>query len=196
MTTAVHIRATLPQRYPLLLVDRVLLQQPGHIETIKAVTSTEPCYADVPDDADHADYRYPVSLLIESFGQSAALLWLSEHRTSHAEGVAAEADATEQTLLFVGARDYEVHGYAYPGDVVRHVVRLERVVADTAFASGESWVGDRKIATVGSLMAARRPTGALHPPGQPPESVTEPRTQADAGRVHFIPTQEDGHGRA
>lgn len=148
-----QIRAVLPQRHPLLLVDRVLSRGDDRIETIKAVTATEPCYARLGDDATVEDYAYPASLLIESFGQSAALLWLDG-------GIADAGDV----LLFVGARDYTVEGHAYPGDTVRHVVQLERVVADTAFATGESWVGDRRIAVVGSLMAARRPADTLSMP--------------------------------
>ena len=144
---AAQIRAALPQRHPLLLVDRVLTREPGRrIETLKAITATEPCYAHLPDGAAIDDYAYPVSLLIESFGQSAALLWLDDSR----------GDTGDRVLLFVGARGYTVEGRAFPGDVVRHVVHLEKVIAETAFATGESWVGERRIATVGTLLAARR----------------------------------------
>jgi len=117
------IRAALPQRYPLLLVDRVLDLRPGvRIETVKLVSATDPCYAGVPEQpGGPAAYRYPASLLIESFGQSAALLWL------HGTGTGAGTD--DAVLLFVAAREYEVHGHAYPGDTVRHVVELERVNA-------------------------------------------------------------------
>lgn len=147
-----QVQAALPQRYPLLLVDRVVRMDPGRsIETIKAVTVSDPCYSGVPAGAPLDAYAYPVSLLIESFGQSAALLWLGED--------AGRADGS--VLLFVGARDYEVDGQAFPGDVVRHVVRLERVVAETAFAAGESWVGSSRIARVGSLMATRRSREAI-----------------------------------
>jgi 3-hydroxyacyl-[acyl-carrier-protein] dehydratase len=163
---------------------------PGRIETVKAVTATEPCYAHLADGADHADYAYPVSLLIESFGQSAALLWLS----APGGGADGPGDGPGQTLLFVGARDYEVHGHAFPGDVVRHVVRLERVVAGTAFATGESRVGDRRIATVGTVMAARRPTGALDRPSRPQLSGSSANPGGRAGRDHPLPEQENRHG--
>lgn len=144
------IRAVLPQRHPLLLVDRVLDLRPGSsIRTIKAVTGTEPCYADLPDG--HGCYAYPHSLLIESFGQSAALLWLDNQEL---------ADDPERVLMFVGARNYRFEGSAHPGDVVRHEVQLDSVLVDTAIASGETWVGERRIATVTSLIAARRPLGS------------------------------------
>jgi 3-hydroxyacyl-[acyl-carrier-protein] dehydratase len=148
-----RIRALLPQRYPLLLVDQVLELQPGSfIRTIKAVTATEPCFAHVCDGGRH---EYPRSLIIESLGQSAALLWLADNPVSPAD---------DRVLMFAGARDFCFEGPAYPGDVLRHDVRLDGVVADTAFASGETWAGRRRIATVSAIIATRRPvqpSGAL-----------------------------------
>ena len=157
------IRTILPQRWPLLLVDQVLELVPGmSIRTVKAITGTEPCYANLPDGADPSCYDYPQSLMIESFGQSAALLWLAGRPPTPHDG---------HVLMFVGARNYRFEGVARPGDVLRHEVRLESVVADTAFASGETWVGDRRIATIGSLIATRRPVResdpALAADGQP-----------------------------
>jgi 3-hydroxymyristoyl/3-hydroxydecanoyl-(acyl carrier protein) dehydratase len=152
------VRRVLPQRYPLLLVDRVEATEPGQsIRTVKAVTATEPCYAGLPDDAPLDRYAYPRSLLIESFGQSAALLWLDGDRP-------AVDDA--QVLLFVGARGYRFEHDAYPGDLLRHEVRLDSVVADTAFASGATWAGGRRVATVAALMAARRPRLSLATDGR------------------------------
>jgi 3-hydroxyacyl-[acyl-carrier-protein] dehydratase len=151
------IKAILPQRHPLLLLDRVLELDPGRsIRTIKAITGTEPCYAGICDGAAMWCYEYPRSLMIESLGQSAALLWLAEHPVSPDD---------DRVLMFVGARSFSFDGAAYPGDVLRHEVRLDSVVADTAFASGETWVGDRRVATVATLIATRRP---VHPSGLVP----------------------------
>jgi 3-hydroxyacyl-[acyl-carrier-protein] dehydratase len=144
------IRAILPQRHPLLLVDRVVELAPGEsITTVKAVTGTEPCYAGLPDGAGPGRYRYPRSLIVESFGQSAALLWF--------DGRPPPDPDDRRRLMFVGARDFRFDGDAYPGDLLRHEVRLDSVVADTAFATGETWAGDRRIATVAALIATRRP---------------------------------------
>jgi 3-hydroxyacyl-[acyl-carrier-protein] dehydratase len=149
MREHVDVRAVLPQRYPLLLVDRVLDIEPGRsIRTVKAVTGTEPCYAAVPDGAEAWRYDYPYSLVIESFGQSAALLWLDGHPP---------APDDDLVLMFVGATSFRFAGTARPGDVLRHEVRLDSVIADTAFASGQTWVGDRLLSTVDTLVATRRP---------------------------------------
>ncbi|MEH1123232.1 3-hydroxyacyl-ACP dehydratase FabZ family protein [Micromonospora sp. CPCC 206061] len=146
------IRTLLPQRYPLLLVDRVVSLVPElSICALKAVTVNEPCYAGMGDGAAPADYAYPVSLMLESLGQTAALLWLRGQ----------EPAATASVLLFAGVRDYRVEGGAFPGDVLRHHVEIERVVAETAFARGETWIGDRRVAQVDTLIAARRPRADL-----------------------------------
>jgi 3-hydroxyacyl-[acyl-carrier-protein] dehydratase len=146
---AAHIRHVLPQRHPMLLVDRVLAREPGRsLRAVKAVSGSDPCYAGLPEGAPPERYAYPRSLLIESFGQSAALLWLDDGEPAAGEG---------QVLLFAGARQYHFEDDAFPGDVLRHEVRLDSVVAGTAFASGETWVGGRRVAAVAALIAARRP---------------------------------------
>ncbi len=142
------VRALLPQRYPLLLVDRVLELVAGdRIRTVKAVSGTDPCYAHLSDGVDARCHDYPGSLVVESFGQSAALLWLD----------GADPAPDDRVLMFVGARGVRFEAVARPGDVLRHEVRLEAVLADTAFATGETWVGDQRIASFGSLIATRRP---------------------------------------
>lgn len=140
-----EIRALLPHRHPFLLVDRVRAVEAGRrIWAEKAVTATEPCYRDA--DAD----PYPVPLMLESLGQAAALLWLSE-------GGPLGGDV----IMLAAVRDYRVTGHARPGDVLRHVVKLDEVKAGTAFASGATWSAGRCIATVGTLIAVQRPSAVL-----------------------------------
>jgi 3-hydroxyacyl-[acyl-carrier-protein] dehydratase len=156
-----RIRAILPQRYPMLLVDQVVELQPGSfIRTIKTVTGCEPCYAHLEDGAESWRYRYPPPLIIESLGQTAALLWLADHPV---------APTDDRVLMFAGARDFCFEGSAYPGDVLRHDVRLDSVMADTAFATGETWAGRRRIATVSAMIATRRP---VQPYGAPPSATS------------------------
>lgn len=141
------VRAVLPQRHPMLLLDRVLALDPGRaVHAVKAVSATDACYADVGDGAPADHYDYPRSLVVESLGQAAALLWL--------DGSPAADDG--RTLMFAGARDIRFAAPARPGDVLQHLVRLDSVVADTAFASGETWAGGRLVASASSLIATRR----------------------------------------
>lgn len=149
-----EVRTVLPQRYSMLLIDRVLAIESGaFIRAIKAVTVGEPCYHGLPEGLAAQRYAYPVGLLLESFGQAAAILWLTS----------AGPEARGELLLFGAARDCLIEGRAYPGDVLRHEARLEQVTDGAAFVSGETWAGRRRIARIGSLMAVTRPGSALQP---------------------------------
>ena len=141
------IRRLLPVRHPILLVDQVVALDPGRrIETVKNISGSEPCYRGLVDDLPGSAYAFPRCLALESFGQSAALLWL------------ASGDGGAGGLLMLAAiRDVRFTGSAGPGDQLRHVVRLDRTVGPNAFLDGEIWTGDRLLATVGTLIAVSRP---------------------------------------
>ncbi|WP_063843154.1 3-hydroxyacyl-ACP dehydratase FabZ family protein [Sphaerimonospora mesophila] len=148
------IRDLLPHRHPMLLVDRVETFVPGEsLVAVKAISACEPCYRSLPEDAGPAGHAYPASLLIESFGQAAALLWLLS--------VPRAEPAPPSVPMFAAARDCVIERPVHPGDVVRHLVRLEQVVDGAAFAGGESRVGSSRVASYASLMAVIRPTDVV-----------------------------------
>ena len=154
MTVIEHaqLRAILPHRGPILLLDRVTALREGvSLRALKAVTGSECCYHDIPEGAPSHEYAYPASLLLESFGQAAAVLWLTR---SSPPG----EPAGDGLLMFAAARDCVLHEQVLPGDVLRHEVRLEHVKGASAVASGETWVNDRLVATMGSFIAVRRPS--------------------------------------
>ncbi|MBW3668370.1 MAG: beta-hydroxyacyl-ACP dehydratase [Actinobacteria bacterium] len=149
-----HVAALLPQGHPMVLVDRVDRLEPGDsIEAIKAVTASEPCFARLDQGCPSRAWAYPFSLVIESFGQAAALLWLST--------VDDDGPKPDRLLMFAAARGVEQHAAIHPGDVMRHVVRLDHVVGDNAFVTGHTQVGYRLVASFGSMVAVTRPTDIL-----------------------------------
>jgi 3-hydroxyacyl-[acyl-carrier-protein] dehydratase len=155
-----ELRAILPQAAPMVLLDRVELVEPGRsLRAYKAVSGSEPCYLDLPAGLPRRRWAYPVSLLLESFGQAAAVLWAS--RTGRLAG-------DDEVLMFAAARDCAFPGAAYPGDVVRHEVTLDSTVAGTGFATGASWVGDRLVGSYGSFVAVVRPASVLPEPAEVP----------------------------
>ncbi|MFD5758574.1 3-hydroxyacyl-ACP dehydratase FabZ family protein, partial [Streptomyces sp. NPDC127044] len=149
-----QILASLPVRHPMVLVDRITeFDADRSIETEKAVAGSEPCYQAMADDLPPERYAYPRSMILESFGQSAALLWLGSHGGPDAAG-------GRQPL--VGPPPHSpLTRSPVPGDVIRHRVRIDRLVDDNAFMSGESLVGDRVVLTVGSLIAVARPLSVV-----------------------------------
>ncbi len=147
-----QVRRTLPHGPGMVLLDRVEELVPGvRLCAVKTVSGGEPCYAGLSPASGGAAYAYPVSLLIESFGQAAAVLWLHS----------AAASQRDQVLMLAGVRDCTFVASAYPGDVLRHVVELEHRSDGAAFVTGHTAVGPRRIASYGSLTAVVRPRAAL-----------------------------------
>jgi 3-hydroxyacyl-[acyl-carrier-protein] dehydratase len=143
------VRAILPHGPPAVLVDRVEWLEPGRsLRAVKAISGCEPCYQHLPAGSTAASYAYPASLVLESFGQAAALLWHSRAGAFGPNG--------DSVLMFAAARSCHFHGSAFPGDVLHHVVELEHVVAGTAFATGRTFVDDRQIASFGRISAVVR----------------------------------------
>ncbi|MFH8339514.1 3-hydroxyacyl-ACP dehydratase FabZ family protein [Streptomyces sp. AM6-12] len=144
------IRNIIPHRHPVLLVDKVLEFSPfDRIVTVKSVSGSEPCYARMSEGLGSSAFAYPKPLLIESFGQSGAVLWL--------ESIKSRGESLNGTLIFAASRNVEFHRPVYPGDTVRHTLKIDQLVGDNAFLSGQSFVGDDPVMTVGEAIAVVRP---------------------------------------
>jgi 3-hydroxyacyl-[acyl-carrier-protein] dehydratase len=138
----------------MVLVDRIVALDPGvSIVGLKAITGSEPCYRGPAAGGGRERAAYPVSLMLESFGQTAAILWLA--------GLGTSPVRDDHVLMLVAVRDCTIEGRAFPGDVLRHVARLDQVIGDNVFVEGQILVGDRRVATVGSMMAVMRPRTVL-----------------------------------
>lgn len=143
-----RIKRLLPVRHPMLLVDQVLTVEPGEsLQAEKAVTGGELCYQGLGEDTPTSAYAYPRSLMLESFGQTAALLW-RQSTGDRLDG---------KVLMLAAIRHCRFDGSAHPGDILRHTVRVERLAGDSAIFSGETWAGNHQLAAVGSLVAVCRP---------------------------------------
>jgi 3-hydroxyacyl-[acyl-carrier-protein] dehydratase len=141
------IASLLPHGHPMVLLDRIDALVCGtSIVASKAITRCEPCYAGLTRLVPRAAWAFPSSLLIESLGQAAAILWL--------KGLGARP-VHELPMLTV-IKNFQLESAAYPGDVLKHRVRIEQTTAAAAFASGETYVGDRRIAKCESIMAVVR----------------------------------------
>lgn len=142
-----RILAALPHRHPILLVDRVIAQEPGvSITALKAITLNEPCYAAV--DTGAATYAYPSSLLIESWCQTAGIL------------IAGDGDlgrSNDLVPLFGSIAGIRLGMPVHPGDLVRHEVTIERMLSTTGVVSGRSLVDGDVALTVDQVVVALRP---------------------------------------
>ena len=141
------IRATLPHRYPMLLVDRVLELEPGvRIKAIKNVTINEPFF---PGHFPH----YPVMpgvLIVEALAQASAIV---------AYRADPEAMGGRKLFLFAGIDDARFKRQVVPGDTL---------VLESTFLKGMRDVGrwavratvDGQLACEATLLSALRPAPA------------------------------------
>lgn len=136
----------LPYADPMVLVDRVVRHDPGRrIETIKAITRSDPVFRRRPDGGPLVSYAYPAGLVLNSWGQSAALLVKAVHGETG-------------TILTASARGFRAHRPVHPGDVLTNVVRLDEVRHPGAyFVSGEVFAGEDVVAGGSAVMTVRGP---------------------------------------
>lgn len=118
----------------------------------------------MPPDAPPEAFGYPETLLIESFAQSGALLWLM---TAHDRG-----ERLGGVGMVAVLRECAFGRRAWPGDLVRHEVRLERMIGDNVVFSGEIRTPAGPVATVDSIIAAFRPGEALAASDNVAETMT------------------------
>ncbi|MFI6042564.1 3-hydroxyacyl-ACP dehydratase FabZ family protein [Nocardia sp. NPDC051321] len=141
-----RIKEILPHRPPALLLDQVVELVPGErITAIKAITVEAIWYEGVVG----PDHSYPSSLLVESFGQAAAVLLAEQWRP--------EQGMAQDVPIFCSASGVHFDASVEPGDIVRHHVRIDRVIDDNAILSGHSTVGDHVVMRVDQVILALRP---------------------------------------
>lgn len=152
---ALQISLTMPHGHPMLLVDAACDGvEPGSAVAFKNITFNEPCFLGAEGATCLHQLAYPLSLLVESFGQGAGLLLA---RLGFLAG--AKVDVA---VVFGEFRDIEILGEAYPGDRLCHSVRVEQCHGTLAVLSGRTHVGERAIARFGRLTALRVETGGQH----------------------------------
>lgn len=154
MMTASAIKATLPHRFPMLLVDRVGEVVPGErLTAFKAITCNEPWYQDVAEGSPEEAYAYPSVLLVESWCQAAGIL--AAWDTPNPDVLSG------QVMLFGGISGVHFHDQVFPGDVLEHRVRLLRALSDTVIFEGETLVTGKTVVEIGRVVMAMRPASEL-----------------------------------
>ncbi|HEX4701756.1 MAG TPA: beta-hydroxyacyl-ACP dehydratase, partial [Pseudonocardiaceae bacterium] len=125
--------------------------------TLKAVSSAEPCYARLPANQPTDAYRYPEALLLESFTQSAALLWARTRARPFAA-----------MPVLAGTRGVTFHHPVGPGSLLRTVVKLIPGTTSTMFFCGRILLVDGPLVlTVDNLvLTIRRPNAVLRAAGE------------------------------
>jgi 3-hydroxyacyl-[acyl-carrier-protein] dehydratase len=125
-----EIRALIPHRYPLLLVDRIEEIEPGvRAIGLKNVTQNEPFFqGHFPD--------YPVMpgvLIIEAMAQVGAV------------GVMAGGEHRDRLALFAGIDGVRFRRQVLPGDVLRMEVEITRLKGKVGRGKGRATVEGERV---------------------------------------------------
>jgi 3-hydroxyacyl-[acyl-carrier-protein] dehydratase len=140
-----EVKAHLKQRFPFLMVDRVLELEPGkRIKALKNVTGSEIQFlGHFPDFA-----VMPGTLIVEAFGQSASLLF------SHSTGVGMQPGE----IMALGAiNDMRFLAPVLPGHTMIMDVTILKMMPNAALVEGVVKVGETVVAQ-GKLSFGRRQT--------------------------------------
>jgi len=138
-----EIKGVLKQRYPFLMVDRVLELDPGErIKALKNVTGNEMQFlGHFPDCS-----IMPWTLIVEAFGQSASILF-SMTKDKGIEKREAIVLGSINGMRFIAP--------VYPGDTMIIEVSFVKMLEDAALVDGNVTVEGNLVAT-GKLGFARK----------------------------------------
>ncbi len=137
-----EVKEHLKQRFPMLMVDRVLELEPGkHIKTIKHVAGNEIQFL-----GHFADYSImPGTLIIEAIGQSASILF---SRTT------GKGMNQKEFMALAAVNDMRFLVPVLPGDTMTMDVNIVKMTEEAALVEGVARVGDT-VVTRGKLSFAR-----------------------------------------
>jgi len=127
-----EIKKLVPQRFPFIMVDRVLEIEPGkHAVAVKNISGNDMVFlGHFPEKA-----IMPGALILEAMAQTAIILF----------SAGKERQTDRQQLYYFGSVKARFLHPAIPGDQL--MIRVENVksLPTGAYISGEAFVGDKKI---------------------------------------------------
>jgi 3-hydroxyacyl-[acyl-carrier-protein] dehydratase len=128
-----EIKKLIPQRFPFLMIDRVLEIEPGkHAIAIKNISGNDMVFlGHFPEKA-----VMPGALIIEAMAQTAIILFATGGKTESGD---------KKPLYFFGSVKARFLHPAVPGDQLKIKVVNVKTLPTGAFVSGEAFVDDKKI---------------------------------------------------
>jgi 3-hydroxyacyl-[acyl-carrier-protein] dehydratase len=137
-----EVKSCLKQRFPMLMVDRVLAIEPGkRITTLKNITGNEIQFL-----GHFADYAImPGTLIIEAIGQSASLLF------SHTTG---KGMKPKEFMALAAVNDMRFLAPVLPGHTIIMEVNILKMTEEAALIEGIARV-EETVAARGKLSFAR-----------------------------------------
>ncbi len=127
------IKKLIPQRFPFLMIDRIVELEPGkRAVAIKNVSGNDILFlGHFPDKA-----VFPGAAILEAMAQTAIVLFASDRKP----------ESGETRRYYFGSVKARFLQTVAPGDQLRIEVHSDKVLPSGAFVSGTAFVQDRKVA--------------------------------------------------
>ncbi|MDD5167031.1 MAG: 3-hydroxyacyl-ACP dehydratase FabZ [Candidatus Omnitrophica bacterium] len=128
-----EIQKILPQRFPFLMVDRVIELEPGKkVVAIKNVSFNEEFFGG------HFPGQpiMPGVLIIEAMAQSAIILFYADK----------EETADKKLSYYLGSVKVRFLNPAFPGDQLKITVEPIKIISGAALVNATVYAGDKEIA--------------------------------------------------
>jgi 3-hydroxyacyl-[acyl-carrier-protein] dehydratase len=128
-----EIKKLLPQRFPFIMIDRVLDVEPGkHATAVKNISGNDMVFlGHFPEKA-----IMPGALIIEAMAQTAIVLFTIGGKNDSRE---------KKPLYYFGSVKARFLHPAVPGDQLKIRVENVKSLPNGAFISGEAFVDDKKV---------------------------------------------------
>ena len=128
-----EIKKLIPQRFPFIMIDKVLEIEPGkHAIAVKNISGNDMVFlGHFPDKA-----VMPGALILEAMAQTAIILF--------AAGKEKQVDGKKPMYYFGSVKARFLHP-AVPGDQLKIRVENVKSLPTGAYVSGEAFVDDKKI---------------------------------------------------
>jgi 3-hydroxyacyl-[acyl-carrier-protein] dehydratase len=127
-----EIKKLIPQRFPFIMIDKVLEIEPGkHAIAVKNISGNDMVFlGHFPDKA-----VMPGALIIEAMAQTAIILFAAGK----------EKEKGRKPMYYFGSVKARFLHPAVPGDQLKIRVENVKSLATGAYVSGEAFVDDKKI---------------------------------------------------
>jgi 3-hydroxyacyl-[acyl-carrier-protein] dehydratase len=138
-----EIKNLIPQRFPFIMIDRILEIDPGkHAVAIKNVSGNE-CFIQghFPEKA-----IMPGALILEAMAQTAIVLFAKEKKP---------ASNGKKPIYYFGSVKARFLHPAVPGDQIKIRVENVKTLSTGAYVSAEAFVDDKKITEAELVFSAK-----------------------------------------
>jgi 3-hydroxyacyl-[acyl-carrier-protein] dehydratase len=128
-----EIKKLIPQRFPFLMLDKVVELEPGkHAIAVKNISGNDMVFlGHFPEKA-----IMPGALIIEAMAQAAIILFATSGKNSSKE---------KKPLYYFGSVKARFLHPAVPGDQLKIRVENVKSLPNGAYVTGEAFVDDKKI---------------------------------------------------